>query len=345
MTNPIKLSELRPYMKVWDRTRYQDMFNEAGAGNRKNIFRLYMKLVAAESEELAPPAKITYHLWSMEAECLDYRAGIVKLKDGRLARLGKILARTPDLLPLFENDERRHSVNKENQIVVICRHPLDVVTMSYNRGWSSCLRFRNGEQEDTLIHEVEQGSLVAYLIDADDIRIKSPSARIVLRAYDHADGGPGAPRIFAPAESYGTGTKAFAKTVRAFADRINLNSPPGLYELCDGIYRDENEDELRHFGRMSREDILALEEDQLLVAASLNCASGELLSMLEGYSVAVDMRLSNNVAAPLSILGRLASSPSEEVRCNVAENRHTSSRILSGLAPDSSAQVRARGRE
>lgn len=338
---PITIGELRPYMKVWDRTRYQELFDGAGSSKRPHNYRLYLKLLDAPMEDIAPPSRIAYYIWSIGAVCLDYRAGLVQLKDGRTTRLGKLLAKTNELLPLFENDARRQSVTKVNQIAVVCRHPLDVVTMSYGRGWTSCMKYGTGEQSDSLKHEVEKGSLVVYLIDADDVSIKNPSARIVLRPYTNKDDAEGKPGILSPSGTYGTGTPAFTKTVSQFAEQFNLCAPPGLYDLCNGIYGDENENELRHFAAMSKDEIWELEEDDLLPSARIAETSERILALLEGRSPDVDGALAKNSSTPESVLLRLACSPHELVRSSVADNKRTPEKILTYLARDTSAKVRS----
>ena len=75
--------------------------------------------------------------------------------------------------------------NKINLSVVISRNPYDIVGMSTDRRWTSCMKLPNddpsiypgGAYHQHLIHDIELGTLVAYLIEPTDKNIEHELGR------------------------------------------------------------------------------------------------------------------------------------------------------------------------
>ena len=65
-------------------------------------------------------------------------------------------------------------------MVAISRHPHDIGSMSTGRSWDSCMNLSKGKYRKYVPIEIKNGTLVAYLIDKDDVKIKKPYARLLI---------------------------------------------------------------------------------------------------------------------------------------------------------------------
>lgn len=89
------------------------------------------------------------------------------------------------LLKQFNEDPSRVTTRTQTKpkMVVVSRAKYDVVGMSTDRGWSSCMSL-NAANGQTYVHcDVTEGTLIAYEIDADDKNIQSPSARVTIKPF------------------------------------------------------------------------------------------------------------------------------------------------------------------
>jgi len=158
----------------------------------------------------------------------DYRAGVTKGKGKNKVRIGKILSHTVSLERDKINEELKSiggskltgdvdadakrtdlmdeleylkdieasyvgsSARKgsgKSPYVVISQRPHDVASMSTDRGWTSCMNLDAGLHKDDVYCEVSAGSLVAYLIEKDDVNILHPKARIHIKRFVNNEGG------------------------------------------------------------------------------------------------------------------------------------------------------------
>jgi len=127
----------------------------------------------------------------------DYSKGIVTDKHGRSVKVGRALR---NVLKFVDNDQildmlRRMSYNAEhfseesdlkkylmdslskapamnnifkedsNYHLVISQYPRDIVEMSYDKPWDSCMNIRGGSNRKHVFCEARTGSLVAYLVE------------------------------------------------------------------------------------------------------------------------------------------------------------------------------------
>jgi hypothetical protein len=89
------------------------------------------------------------------------------------------------LLKQFNEDPSRVTTRTQTKpkMVVVSRAKYDVVGMSTDRGWSSCMSL-NASNGRTYVHcDVTEGTLIAYEIDADDKNIQRPSARVTIKPF------------------------------------------------------------------------------------------------------------------------------------------------------------------
>lgn len=74
--------------------------------------------------------------------------------------------------------------------VCISRNLTDIISMSTDRAWDSCLNLRNGMYSYRVVDSVNEGWLIAYLVKEGDLEIKSPLARVnILRYTRHNEDG------------------------------------------------------------------------------------------------------------------------------------------------------------
>lgn len=231
----VALSVLRPYMKRFDSKLYEEAFNEHGTGRGAQKWRIYIPVSAVTVAK--PPAKVppsvTEHLKAKGLVVDDYIAGTVLMKDGRKMRMGRALKESSSALAAFENDPQRRATKVEQGWVVICRHPLDVIQMSYGRGWTSCMDLEDGDNKYYLKEDVTHGTLVAYYVSESDREIRNPSARVAMRAFVHRN-----VHILRPGSEYGSAPPEFMEIVRRFCSYISSGAPTGVYRLLTSLYDD-----------------------------------------------------------------------------------------------------------
>jgi hypothetical protein len=89
------------------------------------------------------------------------------------------------LLKQFNEDPSRVTTRTQTKpkMVVVSRAKYDVIGMSADRGWASCMSL-NAANGQTYVHcDVTEGTLIAYEIDADDKNITKPSARVTIKPF------------------------------------------------------------------------------------------------------------------------------------------------------------------
>jgi 3-methyladenine DNA glycosylase AlkC len=319
---------------------YDDIFNRYGSGsNAKNKHRIY---IPADSftpvkEVVATPNNAVLDFLEKRGFKIDnYALGTVFMPDGkRTTRIGKVLSKEPFLKKLFDNDPSRRSVrNPEGKmLVVISRHPYDVLGVSFDRGWTSCLNLKTGTNARKLISDLKYGLLVAYLVRNDDKNINRPSARILIRPYFL--GNLGKEVVVVPdSTEYGSSTARFGKIVEKFCEWANSGSPKGKYSAPKGMYLNGEPSFVRHL--VSLEDIKSPQDARSLRDPEI---IRQLYKKYGGYKDWKEV-LSSNQSTPSDLLGLLSRDPNSEIRRNVGYNMHTPSEALYHLARDTMRIVR-----
>lgn len=245
----LKLSEYREFKpKEWDRNRYQDLF--ALYTGSRNRYRIYLPL---NNQNINPrpfplkkvPSQIRKAVDQLGFQIEDYRLGLAKPKAStkkNVVSLGKILPN--DLLKQFVNDPNRQGVKtlSSDYMVVVSRHPYDLIGMSTGRGWTSCVDIRrNKSNVHYLKSEPDEGSLIAYLVkkikgknnqEQFDLNLTQPVARIKIYSYQVDTSGPNLdlnqgqlskPYYLVPSKIYGNvaGVPEFLAVVKRFCDLAN----------------------------------------------------------------------------------------------------------------------------
>lgn len=208
----VPLSQVRSYMKSFNRTRYAQIFDKLGTG-KKDKFRIYFPINSSQPNkvDLEVPTEIKEYLAKQNMTVSDYKLGLALMPDGkRKVSIGKIL-KDPKVKKIYDSDPQRKNLKSVPAWAVISRHPYDIVGMSFDRGWSSCMNLESGEYKEHLIDDVKQGTLVAYLLRNNDKNINNPIARIAIKPYLQGNN-----RILVPSKTYGTGTDNFSNVVSKF---------------------------------------------------------------------------------------------------------------------------------
>lgn len=171
---------------------------------------------------------------------VDYLGGYAE-KDGRKMRIGKILQSIDDegYLSIFNNSKARTAIKKQLKIA-ISQDIHDIGSMSTDRGWNSCMNLKGGANADSVYCEVASGGLIAYLIEADDLEIKRPLARVLIRRYSNRSG-----KSYAIPEEqiYGSAPGDFLKKIQDWLDE-RQGYTTGEYKLRGGWYTDSLDEEI-----------------------------------------------------------------------------------------------------
>ncbi len=248
-------SQFRPYMEVWQknpnlRERYRGMFTqfkEKYEGD-KNAYRIYLPLIEnpkVSEVEIEIGKFLSDNGWDL----VDYIDGKARFGESKnTKRIGQVLAqleRNADdekkltikrLTKLFIEDPLRKQGKGSKYLVCISRHPYDVAGADTNRNWENCMTIGTGQNYRYLIHDVREGSLVAYLIDQDDKNIKSPVANCAIKPYinsvDKSD-----IILMRDSKTYPQPYPDFENTVSSWLDEVN-GKKEGIYCLSPKLYKD-----------------------------------------------------------------------------------------------------------
>jgi hypothetical protein len=155
-------------------------------------------------------------------------------------RLNQSRAYHENMMRHFVNSPAR-SGSGDRLMVVISQDPHDIGKMSTDRGWTSCMDLDSGAYRQNVACEVAAGSLIAYVIRADDRMVEKPLARIHIKRYEDEEGNSYA----VPEETvYGTEIEGFEQTVRKWLDERQGNLPMGFYRRKGGSYSDSLEESM-----------------------------------------------------------------------------------------------------
>jgi len=227
----LSFSQVRPFMKYFNKERYDKFF-----GGKYRIYIPFTekqndKEIVSETQEL-----IDYYLTTLGYKLIDYKKGLARSnKSNRILKIGRILSKRYLLLKKFNSDATRQGAKLEDMLVVISRHPYDIAGMSTNRGWTSCMSLETGMYASDLYDDIKHGTLVAYLIKADDKNINKPISRIAIKPFY----GKGKNVVLVPTKKqYGTNVDGFYDIVLEWCNEFNKSSKPGDYKIHSSLYND-----------------------------------------------------------------------------------------------------------
>lgn len=120
---------------------------------------------------------------------VDFIAGICrKIGDSRQHKIGKVLVRlkaNEELKKLFDNSSFRSGskTSSTKLCITVSRNIVDIAMMSTHRGWRSCMNLFNGGYSDSVYNDLGSGTHIAYLHRNDDMDIKNPICRMLLKPF------------------------------------------------------------------------------------------------------------------------------------------------------------------
>jgi len=232
----------------------------------------------------------------------DYIKGIAIDKYDREVKIGKILQKfNPELLQQFNSDINREASKDKNQLIVISKSSYDIGGASTDRGWNSCMNLYTGINANYINCDIEQGTIVAYLINIDDLNINNPQSRIFIKPFinvkDEND------IIYYPETVvYGTAPKSFKVFINKIFKKYHPES--GKYLMAPDLYADDDGDGIIDFTAMNahnRDKKIAkkiinnipLSKDELNMN-SLMLAGENIKSLPNGLNIDGLLSLSNN---------------------------------------------------
>jgi hypothetical protein len=238
----LPLSVYKPYHKLALEYRSHLVYNSIfrKESGKDKAWRLYYDLTKTKHSLTIVPPQVEHQLEEHKIILEDYLRGLGTDKHGRTVKIGKFL--TGVAKRMFENDPKRAIHKKDgNLLVVISRHPYDVIGSSSGRSWTSCLNMSGGVNRRFIAEDVKHGTLVAYLVVNTDKNINHPISRMrIIRYFDEKN-----PKNFilrADSQSYGHTHKKFIHFVDDWCERVGVPHP-GLY-LKSSVFTDMTNDSL-----------------------------------------------------------------------------------------------------
>ena len=242
VTEALRPSQYRDLVKGWDESRLADAFQQWPGAKNRTATRLYIDLPTSQTVTQAD-SSVSNKLTQLGYDIVDYRQGLARKKTGNQnpTKIGKILTAAAQqgdtdagtVLQRFQNDPKRTSTRAEYRGVV-SRHPYDIAGMSTDRGWTSCQDLETGGMCSFVPQDIRAGTLVAYMINKDDVNINNPVGRILLKPYIN---NKNQTAYGLHDESYGGVTAEFRQAINRFATWLNSQQGiKGAFTLHPDVY-------------------------------------------------------------------------------------------------------------
>ena len=192
-------SQVRRYMKVFNRERYADIFKKYEGD--KNHYRIFLPLVAKptledetpEIDENSTENRIKKFLEENQFELIDYIKGIAKFNTAKnpskigqiLTRLEKTKPEAKELMKAFVEDPTRKAGAVEDLIAVVSRHPFDIAGADTDRAWTNCMTMAHAGSPK--VKEL-QDKLAKLMERKKRISIESSNLELMVDELDNARG-------------------------------------------------------------------------------------------------------------------------------------------------------------
>lgn len=198
---------LKDLIKHWNPKQYKEFFKSWESDSKvivkPSAYRLYLGYQSAdihkETGSDKPNAEVVKALTDAGYKIRKYghylgkgkaiggslKVGLVTSPKGKEVNITSALNSIgrPELKDVWHKDPYH-----DDLIICVTANPSDIVGMSMNTRWSevSCMNFKRHRGEyayEYLPMDLEQGSMVGYLIRRGDTYIKDPLARVTIRPY------------------------------------------------------------------------------------------------------------------------------------------------------------------
>lgn len=248
LTEAISLADARKATKIFLDSGGKERYNEIFKGRDRLYY--YMDDKFNNSYIYNPlENQIKEVLKTAGYTIIDYSKGIATKQgdEKNVFKIQKILNKIgeSDLKNKMDADPIRFSSTKKDKMVVISRHGIDIAGQSTGRDWTSCksISTPNGVNGKYVWTEIEQGSLVAYLITPEDINIEKPIARILIGVYVREDDKDDFilypdTSVYGNYQASGDFTNFVKKWCIDTNRKLSPNVTEGKYNLSDKCYAD-----------------------------------------------------------------------------------------------------------
>lgn len=369
----LPISTAKTYVAAWDPNFHKQVFEREPRKDR-NAYRIYLPFETEPRKEVKIPDELTSYLqtaipnkpYTTDAD--NYMQGLAfeVANPTRKLGIGKMLARSEGqekdaarkaqlqaLKRAFDADPQRAATKKADKLIAISRHPYDVAGMSTDRGWRSCMNLVDGINRHYVLRDVKQGSIIAYLINADDLNIQKPLARILIKPYQEK-GNPTNMAMMGDAV-YGTAPPEFKQQVDAWVNTRYNADKTGLFCLAKGLYRDVIPQQMRlmsdaQYAQAPQAQIVRMGEDddrEWPRIAKLRSDADDILLQIAINKDSRAAKLIKQIDVPVmlkaikkrpQILARLHTQPDELVSAALAQDA-SNVRYVRNRTPDQHAQV------
>jgi hypothetical protein len=238
----ISLSDARKATELFLKNKGKERYNEFFKGKDRLYYDFIPDSEKPKSELInSIEAELNKNGYSIE----NYYEGTAK-KEGDIKNIFKIqrlLMRwdRKDLKDQMDADPIRSGAKAKIKKIVISRHGIDLAGISTGRGWTSCKNLVGGINSRYVWSEIEAGSLVAYLIEENDINIQNPISRISIEVFVN-EKDPTKILLYPETNGgYGNyGGKDFSEFVIQWVKGLNkhLNPTEGIYKIDPRCYID-----------------------------------------------------------------------------------------------------------
>jgi hypothetical protein len=122
--------------------------------------------------------------------------------------------------------------------MIFSTHAYDIAGMSTGRGFSSCMNLYTdaANSKQFIQADIEQGTIISYLVLPDDLNIKKPVARILIKPYINTKDPNNV--LYDADPEYGTAPKIYFTTVYSLVDKAQPGKA-GKFNLADTVYCDD----------------------------------------------------------------------------------------------------------
>lgn len=107
----VPLSITKPYMKLWNRGRYDNIFKKYGSGTHHD--HIYIPLASRGTLKVAQEPEVPVveqELTKRGFKVAEYRVGLAVDERGRQMKIGKIIKNNQEAKRAFDNDPQRATV-------------------------------------------------------------------------------------------------------------------------------------------------------------------------------------------------------------------------------------------
>ena len=139
----------------------------------------------------------------------------------------------------FANDPIRAA--KKDVRLVVTRSKEGVAGMSTGKGWRSCMNLDDGCNRHYVPHDVEHGTLTAYLVRKEDTDFDNPVGRVNLKQFSNDEGH----KIWRPEEAvYGSMPQAAVHAIKNWSETQYPHKEDTIYSKQANLYNDDGKSAL-----------------------------------------------------------------------------------------------------